>query len=563
MANSTGNDAVAEIKERLSIVDVVGQHVKLTKAGKSLTGLCPFHKEKTPSFHVSVDRGTYHCFGCGEGGDIFAFIEKVEGVDFKTALKQLAERAGVTLEQYRGVPAEDTSKKDRLREAMARAAQFYTKQLTGSEAEKYAKSRGLSGETIKGWGMGYAPEGWRGLLEALASEGFKTEELLTAGLVKEADGKPGTYYDRFRNRLMFPISDVTGRVVAFTGRALSKEELAKYLNSPETPLYHKSEILFGMHKAKDAIRLRGFTILVEGQMDALLAHQAGFENVVALSGTALTERHVALMKRYSENLMLVLDADTAGLSATAKSAHLALREGLRVKAVRLPKGQDPADLILSDPKDFALRVKEAKPVVDFFLAVLGESEKDPHRLLRVAEQVVLPLIAAVKSPMERDHFVQSAARTLSLSTEAVRESLARLKQEPLSDVSVQRIGPKESVRSLRTVREEQLLAILRVYPNSSLANHVETEYSRITGVAVPSLETIPESALFVAEQTYGSEPSTEAARELLHAFEIAVLREAYQEAVTNLRQAEAAGEAAAIQHAQERCSDLSKRLAIL
>jgi DNA primase len=563
MAQVGGQDAVAEIKERLSIVDVVGQHVKLTKAGKSLTGLCPFHKEKTSSFHVSLERGTYHCFGCGEGGDIFAFIEKVEGVDFKTALKQLAERAGVTLEQYGGARGEDTSKKDRLREAMARAAQFYTKQLFGSEALKYAKSRGLTDETISSWSMGYAPEGWRTLLEALGAEGFKTEELLAAGLVKEADGKPGTYYDRFRNRLMFPIFDVTGRVVAFTGRALSKEEPAKYLNSPETPLYHKSEILFGMHRAKDAIRLRGFTILVEGQMDALLAHQAGFENVVALSGTALTERHLALMKRYSENLMLVLDADTAGLSATAKSAHLALREGVRVKAVRLPKGQDPADLILADPKDFALRVKEAKPVVDFFLSVLGESEKDPHRLLRMAEQVVLPLIAVVKSPMERDHFVQSAARTLSISSEAVRESLGRLNQEPQSNATTSSAGPKGPSRSLRQAREEQLLAILQAYPTSSLANHVETEYSRITGVAVPSLETLPESALFIAEQTHGSEPSAEAVRELLHAFEIAVLREAYQEEVNSLRRAEATGDTAAVQRAQKQCADLSKRLAIL
>ncbi len=557
-----GNDAVAEVKERLSIVDVVGQHVKLTKAGKSLTGLCPFHKEKTPSFHVSVERGTYHCFGCGEGGDIFAFVEKVEGVDFKTALKQLAERAGVTLEQYRG-GGEDTSKKDRLREAMTHAAQFYAKQLAGSEALKYAKSRGLTDETISSWGMGYAPEGWRTLLEALVIEGFKTEELLAAGLIKEADGKQGTYYDRFRNRLMFPIFDVTGRVVAFTGRALSKEEPAKYLNSPETQLYHKSDILFGLHRAKDAIRLRGFTILVEGQMDALLAHQAGFENVVALSGTALTQRHLALMKRYSENLMLVLDADTAGLSATAKSAHVALREGLRVKAVRLPKGQDPADLIRSDPKDFALRVKEAKPVVDFFLSVLGESEKDLHRLLRIAEQVVLPLIAAVQSPMERDHFVQSAARTLSLSSEAVRESLSRLKQDPVSNATSVQAQSRKPVRSLREVREEQILAILHAYPNSSLANHVETEYSRITGVAVPSLETLPESAVFGAEQTYGSDPGKEAARELLHAFEVAVLREAYQEGVNNLRQAEAAGDTAAIQRAQEQCANLSKRLAIL
>jgi DNA primase len=560
------NDAVGEIKERLAIADVVGQHVKLHRAGKSLTGLCPFHKEKTPSFHVSSERGTYHCFGCGEGGDIFSFIQKVDGVDFKTALKMLAEKAGVRLEARQGT-GDETSRRERLREAMQKAAQWYAGKLGGTPAEAYATKRGLSKETVEKWSIGYAPDGWRGLLEALSLEGFKIEELLAAGLIKEADGKPGTYYDRFRDRLMFPISDIAGRVVAFTGRALSPDEMAKYLNSPETALYHKSDVLFGMDKAKDAIRVRGFTLLVEGQMDVILAHQAGFENAIALSGTALSEKHIALMKRYSENLMLVLDADTAGLSATAKSAHLALREGLRVKAVRLPPGKDPADLITEDAQDFAARVKGAKPVVEFFLSVLAEKESDPHRLLRTAEQVVLPLIAAIKSPMEREHFVQVAARALSLSNEAVKESLARLPAHTELPTQNTVAGSSASVapaakRPEKLVREEQLLGIVKAYPNSSLAIHVEKEYSRITGVQVPAAADLSESAVFEAEKSFGENPDEKAADELLHAFEKAVVREAYQEAVTNLRRAEAAGEAAAIAAAQAACTTLSHRLAI-
>ena len=554
-----GSDAVAEIKERLSIVDVVSPHVKLHRAGKSLTGLCPFHKEKTPSFHVSVERGTYHCFGCGEGGDIFSFVQKVDGVDFKTALKQLADKAGVRLESTQGA-SEDTSRKERLREVMGKAAQWYRTHLSGA-GEAYAAARGLSPKTIEHWGIGYSPEGWRALLEALVVEGFSTSELLAAGLIKEADGKAGTYYDRFRNRLMFPISDVTGRVVAFTGRALAKGEPAKYLNSPETPLYHKSDVLFGMDKAKDAIRVRGFTMLVEGQLDALLAHQAGFENTVALSGTALTTRHVALMKRYSENLMLVLDADTAGLSATAKSAQLALREGLRVKAVRLPLGKDPADLILEDQQDFAARVKGAKPVVEFFLSVLAEKESDPHRLLRIAEAVVLPLIAAIKSPMEREHFIQSTARALSLSTEAVRESLTRLPTQPdVQGPATEQSVRSSSTRSAREVRSEQLLGVLRAYPKTSLAIHVEKEYSRITEAPVP-VEALAESVVFETEQAFGENPPQEAAEELLHAFEKAVIREAYQEAVTQLRRAEASGDESAIKTAQALCTTLSAKLA--
>src|SRR3989344_3332898 len=275
-------DTVAEIKDRLSINEVVSPYVKLTKAGKSFRGLCPFHKEKTPSFHVSPERGSWHCFGCGLGGDAFSFIEKVEGVDFKDALKILAEKAGVTLE-YRSRSPEDGEKKDRLRSLMNRATEWYASGFVGSPAETYAKGRGLSDDSIRAWRLGFAPDAWRALLEALTAEGFTIPELLSAGLIKEADGKPGTYYDRFRNRLMFPIADAAGRVVAFTGRTLEVGEpeagvqSAKYLNSPETELYHKSEILFGLHAAKDAIRTRKFTMLVEGQMDVLLCHQAGFQ----------------------------------------------------------------------------------------------------------------------------------------------------------------------------------------------------------------------------------------------------------------------------------------------
>ncbi len=555
-------DTVQQIKERLSIQDIIAPYVKLRRAGRSLVGLCPFHKEKTGSFHVSIERGTWHCFGCGLGGDGFSFIEKIEGVDFKGALKILAEKAGVEIE-YDNASRENRSRSERLREAMNRASEWYAGRLPGSPAHAYAEKRKLTDETVHNWRLGYAPEEWRALLEALTAEGFTIEELLSAGLIKEADGKRGTYYDRFRNRLMFPIRDVAGRVVAFTGRALADDDMAKYLNSPETDLYHKSEILFGMDAAKDAIRTRGFTMLMEGQMDVLHAHQAGFQNAIALSGTALSERHLGLMKRYSENLMLILDADQAGFKATAKSAALALTQGLRVKVARLPVGKDPADLISEDAKDFALRIKDAKPIVEFFLAELAEKERDPHRLLRAAESIVLPIIAAIPSPMEREHFMQSAARTLGLSSEAVRESLKRLPKDFTTDrstTSVQR-APPLPVRSPRDIRSEQLLAVVHAYPETPLANRVKSEYSRITEAEqLPAVE-LPEPALFFAEQMFGEEPSEDAADELLHAFEEAVIREAYQEAVTNLRRVEAAGDADAILSAQAACSKLSARLA--
>ncbi|MFA6414924.1 MAG: DNA primase [Candidatus Paceibacterota bacterium] len=562
-------DTVAEIKERLSIQDIISPYVKLRRAGRSLVGLCPFHKEKTGSFHVSLERGSWHCFGCGIGGDGFSFIEKVEGVDFKGALKILAEKAGVVIEYSGGKSKEEASKIDRMRALMSRACEWYASKFVGSPAEGYAKQRGLTAETVAAWRLGYAPESWRALLEALSAEGFSTAELLAAGLIKEADGKPGTYYDRFRNRLMFPIRDAAGRVVAFTGRALAADDVAKYLNSPETELYHKSDILFGIDFAKEAIRVRKFTMLVEGQIDVLHAHQAGFTNAVALSGTALTEKHLGLMKRFSENLMLVLDADPAGLKATARSAELALRQGLRVKAARLPRGKDPADLISEDSKDFMKRVTDAKPIVDFFLAELAEEERDPHRLLRSAEGIVLPLIAAIPSPMERDHFIQSAARTLDLSSEAVRESIKRLPtQADFVKYNAAQNGSKSvgkptpaAARPTRELRREQLLAVIHAYPATKLAERVKSEYCRITGAEVLPSIALPESALFYAEQTFGEDPAEEMGDELLHAFEEAVVREAYQEAVSDLRRAEASGDASLVVDSQNRCATLSARLA--
>ncbi len=555
------SDTVQQIKERLNIQDIIAPYVKLKKAGKSLVGLCPFHKEKTPSFHVSIERGTWHCFGCGLGGDGFSFIEKVEGVDFKGALKILADKAGVVIE-YSGSGGEDKSKKERLYELMNRAKDFYVGQLKESiSAREYAKKRGLTSETISSWELGYAPDAWRALLEALTAENFSIQELSAAGLVKEADGKQGTFYDRFRNRLMFPIRDMAGRVVAFTGRAMSADEEAKYLNSPETELYHKSDILFGMDRAKDAIRTRGFAMLVEGQMDVLLAQQIGFENAVALSGTALSEKHVSLMKRYSENLMLVLDSDAAGLSATAKSAALALRQGLRVKAARLPNGKDPADIIKENPKEFPSHIAVAKPIVDFFLASLTEQERDPHRLVAAAERIVLPLIVVMGSPMEREHFMQVVARSLGLSSETIRESLKRLPASP----ELQRGEPKhlELKRSAKDIRSEQLLSVFHAYLGTPLAEHVKSEYSRIIGDQPFPADIPPESALFEAEKMFGEKPDEEAADELLRAFEETVVREAYQEAVTHLRKVEANGDISAIKSAQAECAKISARLATL
>ena len=562
MKPMAGGDTVEKIKGKLSIMDVVAPYVKLTKSGKYWRGLSPFTKEKTPSFFVNVDRGSYYCFSTSQGGDMFTFIEKMEGVDFKGALKVLAEKAGVEI-VYSGRGAEDKGKLERLRDAMAKAEALYLRNLTeASPAYEYALSRGLTAQTIRDWSLGVAPDSWRDVLEALEKDGFTKRELVDAGLIKEADGKAGTWYDRFRNRLMFPIRDSAGRTVAFTGRALDPNDQAKYLNSPETELYKKHEVLFGMDKAKDAIRTRGFAILVEGQMDLLLLHQIGFTNTIALSGTALSKEHIALIKRYADNLMLALDSDRAGLAATAKSAMEALRSGMKVKAIRMPEGKDPADMANSDPKAFTKLVADAQPIVEFFLSVLAGAGVDQHRLVLATEKVVLPIVAAIQSPLEREHFVAIVARSLGSTADAVRGSLSKVATEakqmavPLAKLSIS--IPSEYL-SAREHRSSLLHALFITYADSDLARRIESEYIRVNGAPFP--ETLPDERwLFEAGLAYGETPSETAADDVLHAFENIVLTDKLATATTRLRLAEASGDSEQIGKAMKECEDLSKQL---
>lgn len=567
-------DTVEQVKAKLSILEVVSPYVKLTKSGRNYKGLSPFNKEKTPSFYVNVERGTYYCFSSGQGGDQFEFIQKMEGVDFKGALKILAEKAGVEIVyQGGGASKADKDKRDRLYEAMARAEAKYAagllegKDVAGS-AYAYALSRGLSAETVKTWNLGYAPDAWRTILESLTADGFTNAELVAAGLVKEADEKKGTWYDRFRKRLMFPIRDSAGRTVAFTGRALDPADLAKYLNSPETDLYKKSEILFGMDKAKDAIRQRGFALLVEGQMDLLMLHQIGFQNTVALSGTALTPQHLSLIKRYADNLMLALDSDRAGLNASMKNAIAALKAGMHVKAVRLPAGKDPADMANEDPKALTARIKGSEPIVEFFLSVLAETEKDPHRLIMLAEKTVLPLIAAIQSPMEQEHFVGITARALGSTPEAIRAGLARLPKEGQAHEApkpfAQPVQTRPQAPTAMSASERhglKLRAVAAAYADTAIAKKVENEYNRIIGVPFPDVPP-PEDMIFEAGIAFGEAPGETDADDLIVAFEKALLAERLQAATARLRVAETSRDETQIKEAGQECEELRKRLAL-
>ncbi len=417
------SDQVQQVKERANIVEVVGQYVKLVKAGRNYKGLSPFRKEKTPSFYVSPDKGMYYDFSSGQGGDVFSFVQAMEGLDFKGALALLAERVGVTLVH------EDKNVRDareRLYGALEDACAFFETKLSEHDAARaYLRERGLAEGTQRAFRLGFAPDGWQALRDFLVGKGYRLDELEQAGLVKKGDR--GSYYDRFRSRIMFPIMDPAGRVIAFSGRifgdAANDEANAKYLNSPETPLFDKGRTLYGYHKAKQAIRANDRSILVEGQMDIVMSHQAGCENTVAVSGTGLTADHLALLARLSNRLILAFDADGAGIASAGRAAALALERGMEVCAVHIPFGKDPADCIRDSVEAWRNAVDTAPHVIDFFmthaLSRHRASNDDERSFALSVRDTVLPYVARVKSGVEQAHFVRTIANKLGIAEDAV------------------------------------------------------------------------------------------------------------------------------------------------
>lgn len=428
------SDSVQQIKDKLDIIDVIAPYVELKKAGKNYKGKSPFTAEKTPSFYVSPDRGMYYCFSTSQGGDMFTFVQQMEGVDFKGALTQLAQKAGVEL-----VPEDPKkrSERDRQYAALQAATDFYRAGLRGmADAQQYLTDRGVTADTIAAWQIGYAPGpptgGWREVKEALEGQGYTSTELLLAGLIKQTEGGKQPY-DVFRDRIMFPMADPSGRVVAFSGRLLSKDsEAPKYVNSPETPLYKKSELLYGYDKAKTGIRTLGFSLIVEGQFDVVMSHQAGYNNTVAVSGTALTPHHVQLLERLSDKVVLALDADRAGIAAMKKGAQVMLGRGLDVKVAPLPDGQDPADIIQADPAGFKKVIGSSVHVIEFLLQVLKKDETDLRALKLAARTEILPFVLLLPNRIDQEHFVGVIADAIGSTTDAIRFELDRLRDDQVA-----------------------------------------------------------------------------------------------------------------------------------
>ena len=478
---------VDTIKSRLDVVDVIGEYVSLKQSGQNWKGLCPFHGEKTPSFMVHREKQIWHCFGCGLGGDIFEFIEKFENVDFPEALEILARKAGVELS--REVQPGASNKRTRLFQLLSEAVNFYQEQLKsdpGSSARQYLASRGVTAESISSFALGYAPAEWDKLANYLRNKGFSLEELIAAGVALKSERGPGIY-DRFRDRLLFPIFDVQDRPVGFGGRTLDPgAREAKYINSSQGPVYNKSTILYNLNLAKEHIRSAGYALLVEGYMDVVGCVQAGIKNVVATSGTALTQEQVKLLKRYCNEIRLCFDADLAGQSASERGIDLALAAELEVKIVALSQGKDPDEAARMNLVKFKQEIEQALPIGEYaFKSVFKKVDVKTREGKKQAAKFLLAAIAKLPDPVERDFYIKRLARDLDVEEKSLRESLPNPRMS--NQISAPVATPQASRPSREQMLSERLIALLIKFGKEF--------WPQTTGLE-PAMLTEPEAELY-------------------------------------------------------------------
>lgn len=443
-----------QVKENLSITEVVSTYIRLEKSGAQFRARCPFHNEKSPSFYVSPERKSFHCFGCQTHGDIFTFVEKIENIPFFEALKILADRAGVQL-----TDSQKNKEDTRLVTLLKDATEIFEKNIQSSpEAKQYLMERGLTEETIKTFHIGYAKNEWRDLFIKLASLGYQPEEMEQAGLMIQARDEQGNtkgWYDRFRGRVMFPIRNVSGATVGYSGRIMPSlvdptVTQGKYVNTPETALYHKSKILFGYDTAKKKMAESKIVVVVEGQMDLCMSYQAGIHNTVAVSGTAFTDEHIHIIKRFCDKVILSFDTDSAGQSALKKTALLCLLGGIDVYVVGDIGTKDPADLIRENPSLWLTAVEKKKHVVEIMLALAMATSDDERVVGQKIVTDVLPFIRAIQSPIDRAHFIRVVSQKAHIPEQTLTEELARgiLSQPDILKEEVQSMPSKE-----RLIRE--------------------------------------------------------------------------------------------------------------
>lgn len=463
------NSDVEEIKSRLNIVDVLSEYIRLEKAGTNFKARCPFHNEKSPSFMVSEDKQIWHCFGCGKGGDIFGFVMEMEGLEFREALILLAEKAGVPIRKFN---VKEEGQKNRVLEILELATKFYECQLWEGPGKNkilnYLRERGLKDETIKDFRLGYAPDGWEFMLKFLTSRKYEIGEIERSGLLVKSEKNKTGFYDRFRDRIMFPIADTGGKVVGFSARVApgGDESQAKYVNTPETEVYHKSRVLFGLDKAKSEIKKSGYAFLVEGNLDVIAASQAGLKNVIAVSGTAMTPEHLTILKRYADDLRMCFDMDQAGEMATRKSLKLCFEKGMNVKVVELPSGKDAADLAKSDPVALKNSVDKARNAMEYLLGKsLGRYDKKQVEGKKKIAQDILEMMAFLSSELEKGHWIKKLAEELdteeSVLTDMLKKAKIRDRIKPTSDNGL--AAESFSAQDKLEILIQDLLGLMLVY----------------------------------------------------------------------------------------------------
>jgi DNA primase len=568
---------VQDIKERLGIAEIVGSYIKLDKSGANYKARCPFHNEKTPSFYVSPDRGTFYCFGCQAKGDIFSFVEKFEGIDFMGALKVLAERAGVVLSRQ---DATKDNRKELLYQILDKATEFFQGNLVaGSSQHQYLMGRGLTEETIARFRIGFAQAEWRALRNFLRTKGYKDADVEAVGLIKKTD-KPGAdpYYDAFRGRIVFPISDSSGRVVAFTGRTLDEEaNPPKYLNSPETVLFTKSKVLYGLDKAKIDIRKRDYAILVEGQMDLVMLHQAGHTNAVAASGTAFTDdtgpdSALGLLTRLSDNIVVAFDSDSAGQKAAkrivpALSLMSAISLGMNVKIIDIKGGKDPADIIKEDPKAWTKMMETKKHFVEFLVDALVDKKGSSAEIIKLVNVDIFPFVRRIPGDTQKFQAIKLVADRLALNEGALWKDLQEyVKKNPAE----RQAAPPAAAGPVRANRlesiEKKLIGILHSNKylkgdpakKEQLAQIVGPERMAIIEKLTP--EDIAELTL-EAEVTYGDETRFEKEYSvlLLH-LEEEYLRNRLNARMMELQRAEKGTDKEMIETLMKDIQSISKRI---
>lgn len=464
-------DAKEDIRSRLAIEDVIGEYIQLKRAGRNWKGLSPFTSERTPSFVVSPDKGIWHDFSSGKGGDIFSFVMEMEGLEFRQAMEVLARRSGVDLEQYKQASSGGSSSraKERMYEANELAAKFYQTQFTRSQValEYVLKKRAFSKETALEWRLGYSPNNGTALIAFLKSKGFSENEIKTAGLTSK--NYKGGVQDMFRGRLQIPLADGQGRVVGFTARLLEDDPKApKYINTPSTPLYDKSRHVFGLHLAKNAIRKNGFVILAEGNLDVIASHQAGVRQVVATAGTALTEQHIKAMNRLTGDIRLCFDADKAGIAATERAIPIAAKTGVNLNIVTIPNGKDPDELIRQDVNKWQQVITEPKYAPDWLIerytTTLDLTTAVGKRQL---SDVVVKVLRQLSDSVEQDHYIGKLAKILQVNKQALEAKLANKSSEETAPLRRRKEKPVvDSDQYQETLKtEENLMALALLQPN--------------------------------------------------------------------------------------------------